>query len=46
MTWLQQIFHILRTRGFKSHLAWDDVPKGARYIVATTTTCWTTPCWR
>jgi hypothetical protein len=67
-TWLQQIFHTLRTRGdtdyddisavvpwietaaalgqdltaeqkanprgFKSHLGWDLVPKGARYIVA------------
>jgi len=67
-TWLQQIFHTLRTRGdtnyadisavvpwiemaaslgqsleaeqranprgFKSHLSWDLVPKGARYIVA------------
>jgi hypothetical protein len=67
-TWLQQIFHTLRTRGdtdyddvsavvpwiemaaalgqdldaeqkaqprgFKSHLGWDHVPKGARYIVA------------
>lgn len=67
-TWLQQIFHTLRTRGdtdyddisavvpwletaadlgidldapqkaaprgFKSHLSWDMVPKGARYIVA------------
>jgi hypothetical protein len=67
-TWLQQIFHTLRTRGdmafedisavvpwietakiagvdleapqraeprgFKSHLAYDAVPKGARYIVA------------
>lgn len=67
-TWLQQIFHTLRTRGdtdyddisrvvpwietaaglgidlnaeqraeprgFKSHLAWDHVPKGARYIVS------------
>jgi len=67
-TWLQQMFHTLRTRGdtdfddisrvvpwietspglgidlnapqrgeprgFKSHLSWDDVPKGARYIVS------------
>jgi hypothetical protein len=67
-TWLQQIFHTLRTRGdtdyddisavvpwietaaalgqdldaeqkadprgFKSHLGWDLVPKGARYIVS------------
>lgn len=67
-TWLQQIFHTLRTRGdedyddvsrvvpwietaamlgvdldaeqkanprgFKSHLGWDAVPKGCRYIVA------------
>jgi hypothetical protein len=67
-TWLQQIFHTLRTRGdmdfddisrvvpwietspllgidlnapqraeprgFKSHLSWDEVPKGARYIVS------------
>jgi hypothetical protein len=67
-TWLQQIFHTLRTRGdmdfddisrvvpwietavtlgldldapqraeprgFKSHLSYDEVPKGARYIVA------------
>jgi hypothetical protein len=67
-TWLQQIFHTLRTRGdfdfddisrvvpwletsvivgldieapqraeprgFKSHLAYDAIPKGARYIVA------------
>jgi hypothetical protein len=67
-TWLQQIFHTLRTRGdmdfddisrvvpwietsarlgidlngrqkaaprgFKSHLGWDEVPKGARYIVS------------
>jgi hypothetical protein len=67
-TWLQQIFHTLRTRGdmdfddvsrvvpwietsprlgidlngaqkaeprgFKSHLPWDQVPKGARYIVS------------
>lgn len=67
-TWLQQMFHTLRTRGdldfddisrvvpwietasvlaidleapqkahprgFKSHLAWDVVPKGARYIVS------------
>lgn len=67
-TWLQQIFHTLRTRGdmdfcdisevvpwietspalgidlngpqraeprgFKSHLPWDLVPKGARYIVS------------
>lgn len=67
-TWLQQIFHTLRTRGdtdyddisrvvpwietaprfgidlnapqkaeprgFKSHMSWDDVPKGARYIVS------------
>jgi hypothetical protein len=67
-TWLQQIFHTLRTRGdfdfddisrvvpwietsrvvgldieapqrgeprgFKSHLGWDKVPKGARYIVS------------
>jgi len=67
-TWLQQIFHTLRTRGdtdyddisavvpwietaaalgqvleaeqkanprgFKSHLGWDQVPKGARYIVS------------
>jgi len=67
-TWLQQIFHCLRTggdmdfvdisqvvpwietavglgidleapqraepRGFKSHLAYDRIPKGARYIVA------------
>lgn len=67
-TWLQQVFHTLRTggdmdfedisavvpwietaaalgidleapqrgrpRGFKSHLAWDTVPKGARYVVA------------
>lgn len=67
-TWLQQIFHALRTRGdndfddisrvvpwietssalgidlnapqraeprgFKSHLPWDQVPKGARYIVS------------
>ena len=67
-TWLQQIFHTLRTRGdtdfddisavvpwietavtlgqdlnaeqkatprgFKSHLGWDAVPKGARYIVS------------
>ena len=67
-TWLQQIFHTLRTRGdmdfddisrvvpwietavtlgldleapqragprgFKSHLGYDEVPKGARYIVA------------
>jgi hypothetical protein len=23
-----------RPRAFKSHLAWDDVPKGARYVVA------------
>ncbi len=67
-TWLQQIFHTLRTRGdmdfddisrvvpwietsprlgidlnaeqkaeprgFKSHLDWDQVPKGARYVVS------------
>jgi len=67
-TWLQQMFHTLRTRGdtdfddisrvvpwietspglgidlnapqrgeprgFKSHLSWDDVPKGAKYIVS------------
>jgi len=67
-TWLQQMFHALRTRGdtdfddisrvvpwietapalgidlnapqraeprgFKSHLPWDKVPKGARYIVS------------
>lgn len=67
-TWLQQIFHTLRTRGdtdfddisrvvpwietapglridinapqraeprgFKSHLSWDEIPKGARYIVS------------
>jgi hypothetical protein len=67
-TWLQQIFHTLRTRGdtdyddisrvvpwietaprlgfdinaeqtaeprgFKSHLGWDQIPKGARYIVS------------
>ena len=67
-TWLQQIFHTLRTRGdmdfddisrvvpwieltiavdidieapqraeprgFKSHLAWDAMPKGARYVVS------------
>jgi hypothetical protein len=67
-TWLQQIFHTLRTRGdmdfddisrvvpwietapllgidlnatqraeprgFKSHLSWDQVPRGARYIVS------------
>ncbi len=67
-TWLQQIFHTLRTRGdtdyddisrvvpwievsprlgidlnaeqkadprgYKSHLSWDQVPKGARYIVS------------
>lgn len=67
-TWLQQMFHTLRTggdmdfddisrvvpwietsrllgidlegpqraapRGFKSHLAWDKIPKGARYVVS------------
>ena len=67
-TWLQQMFHTLRTRGdtgfddisrvvpwietapmlgldlnapqpaeprgFKSHLSWEDVPRGARYIVS------------
>lgn len=67
-TWLQQMFHTLRTggdmdfddisrvvpwietsrllgidleapqraapRGFKSHLAWDRIPKGARYVVS------------
>lgn len=67
-TWLQQIFHCLRSggdmdfddisrvvpwietspgldipleteqvanpRGFKSHLSWDEVPKGGRYIVS------------
>lgn len=67
-TWMQQMFHTLRTRGdtdyddisrvvpwietsprlgidlnapqrgeprgFKSHLSWTDVPKGARYIVS------------
>jgi hypothetical protein len=67
-TWLQQIFHTLRTggdmdfddisrvvpwietsrllgidleapqrappRGFKSHLSWDEVPKGARYVAS------------
>lgn len=67
-TWLQQIFHTLRSggdmdfddisrvvpwietspglglpleteqvanpRGFKSHLSWDEVPKGGRYIVS------------
>jgi len=67
-TWLQQMFHTLRTRGdtdyddisrvvpwietsprlgldlnapqrgyprgFKSHMSWDDIPKGARYIVS------------